>query len=50
MNAREVIRYDIESLSQQIASTKRIGTYEIWQEDLPRTTLAKSNASRWRSA
>jgi long-chain acyl-CoA synthetase len=36
-----VIRYDIEGLSQQIASTKRIGSYEIWQEDLPRTTTRK---------
>jgi long-chain acyl-CoA synthetase len=41
VNAREVIRYDVESLSQQIASTKRIGSYEIWQEDLPRTTTRK---------
>jgi long-chain acyl-CoA synthetase len=41
VNAKEVIRYDIESLSQQIASTKRIGSYEIWQEDLPRTTTRK---------
>jgi long-chain acyl-CoA synthetase len=41
VNAKEVIRFDIESLSQQIASTKRIGSYEIWQEDLPRTTTRK---------
>ena len=41
VNAKEVIRFDIESLSQQIASTKRIGDYEIWQEDLPRTTTRK---------
>jgi long-chain acyl-CoA synthetase len=41
VNAKEVIRYDIESLSQQIASTKRIGSYEIWQDDLPRTTTGK---------
>ena len=41
VNAKEVIRYDIESLSQQIASTKRIGSYEIWKEDLPRTTTRK---------
>ncbi|MGC1225346.1 MAG: AMP-binding protein [Candidatus Sulfotelmatobacter sp.] len=57
VNAKEVIRFDIESLSQQIASTKRIGSYEIWQEDLPRTTtrkikrfevekLVKANAAR----
>jgi len=41
VNAKEVIRYDIEGLSQRIASTKRIGSYEIWQEDLPRTTTRK---------
>jgi long-chain acyl-CoA synthetase len=41
VNAKEVIRFDVESLSQQIASTKRIGSYEIWQEDLPRTTTRK---------
>jgi long-chain acyl-CoA synthetase len=41
VNAKEVIRFDIETLSQQIASTKRIGSYEIWQEDLPRTTTRK---------
>jgi long-chain acyl-CoA synthetase len=41
VNAKEVIRFDIESLSQQLASTKRIGNYEIWQEDLPRTTTRK---------
>ena len=41
VNAKEILRYDIESLSQQIASTKRIGTYEIWQDDLPRTTTRK---------
>ncbi|HEX5315461.1 MAG TPA: AMP-binding protein, partial [Candidatus Kapabacteria bacterium] len=41
VNAKEVIRFDIESLSAQMASTKRIGSYEIWQEDLPRTTTRK---------
>jgi long-chain acyl-CoA synthetase len=41
VNAKEVIRFDIEGLSQEIASTKRIGSYEIWQEDLPRTTTRK---------
>ncbi len=41
VNAKEVIRFDIESLSSQIASTKRIAGYEIWQEDLPRTTTRK---------
>jgi long-chain acyl-CoA synthetase len=41
VNAKEVIRFDIEGLSQQLASTKRVGSYEIWQEDLPRTTTRK---------
>jgi len=41
VNAKEVIRFDIEGLSQQIASTKRIASYEIWQDDLPRTTTRK---------
>ena len=41
VNAREVIRFDIEGLSPQIASTKRIASYDIWQEDLPRTTTRK---------
>jgi long-chain acyl-CoA synthetase len=41
VNAKEVIRFDIESLSAQLASTKRIGSYEIWQEGLPRTTTRK---------
>jgi long-chain acyl-CoA synthetase len=41
VNAKEAIRFDIEGLSQQLASTKRIGSYEIWQEDLPRTTTRK---------
>jgi long-chain acyl-CoA synthetase len=41
VNAKEVLRYDIESLSAQLPSTKRIGSYEIWQEALPRTTTRK---------
>lgn len=41
VNAKEVLRYDIESLSTKIASTKRISSYEIWQDDLPRTTTRK---------
>jgi long-chain acyl-CoA synthetase len=41
VNAKEVIRFDVEGLSQQIASTKRVAAYEIWQDDLPRTTTRK---------
>jgi long-chain acyl-CoA synthetase len=41
VNIREVIRFDIEGLSAQMPSTKRILSYDIWQEDLPRTTTRK---------
>jgi len=41
VNAKEAIRFDIEGLAQELASTKRIGSYEIWQEDLPRTSTRK---------
>jgi long-chain acyl-CoA synthetase len=41
VNSKEAIRFDIESLSHKIATTKRLGSYEIWQEDLPRTTTRK---------
>lgn len=41
VNLKEAIRFDIEGLAHKIASTKRLGSYEIWQEDLPRTTTRK---------
>ena len=41
VNAKEVIRFDVEGLSAKLASTKRISGYEIWQQDLPRTTTRK---------
>ncbi len=41
VNAKEVIRYDVEGYSSKLPSTKRIASYEIWQEDLPRTTTRK---------
>jgi long-chain acyl-CoA synthetase len=41
VNTREVIRFDIEGISASLAPTKRILSYEIWQEDLPRTTTRK---------
>ena len=41
VNAKEVLRYDIEGLSARLPSTKRIAGYEIWLEDLPRTTTRK---------
>jgi long-chain acyl-CoA synthetase len=41
VNAKEVIRFDVESLEAKLASTKRISGYEIWQDELPRTTTRK---------
>src|SRR6202167_5507698 len=41
VNTKEEIRTEIEALSHKIASTKRIGSYDIWQEELPRTTTRK---------
>ena len=41
VNMGEVIRYDIENLSVDLPATKRILSYDIWQEDLPRTTTRK---------
>ncbi len=41
VNAKEVIRFDIEGISAKIPSTKHIGSYEIWQDPLPRTTTRK---------
>ena len=41
VNIREVVRYDIESISATLPATKRILSYDIWQEDLPRTTTRK---------
>lgn len=41
VNVKEVIRFELEGLSAELASTKRINSYEIWQENLPRTTTRK---------
>jgi long-chain acyl-CoA synthetase len=41
VNTKEVIRFDLEGLSAKLPSTKRIAGYEIWQEDLPRTSTRK---------
>ena len=41
VNTREAVRFDIEALSHKIASTKRLGNFDIWQDDLPRTTTRK---------
>ena len=41
VNAKEIVRFEIESLSAQLPATKRILSYDIWQEDLPRTSTRK---------
>jgi long-chain acyl-CoA synthetase len=41
LNAREILRFEIESLSVQLPSHKRVLSYEIWNEELPRTTTRK---------
>ena len=44
-NIREVVRYDVESISATLPATKRILSYDIWQEELPRTTTRKLRRS-----
>jgi long-chain acyl-CoA synthetase len=41
VNAREIIRYEIETLSVQLPSHLRVMSFDVWQEDLPRTTTRK---------
>jgi long-chain acyl-CoA synthetase len=41
VNAREILRFEIEGLSAQLPSTKRILSYEIWVDELPLTTTRK---------
>jgi long-chain acyl-CoA synthetase len=41
VNAKEAIRWDIEGISHNMPSMKRILSYDIWQEELPRTTTRK---------
>ena len=41
VNFREIIRFDIESLSLQLPHHKRVLSFDVWMEDLPRTTTRK---------
>ncbi|MGH9704519.1 MAG: AMP-binding protein [Candidatus Acidiferrales bacterium] len=41
VNMREVIRFEIENLSVDLSSYKRILGFELCMEDLPRTTTSK---------
>ncbi len=37
VNSKEVIRYDVDNLSIGLPAAKKLGSYEIWQDRLPRT-------------
>jgi len=41
VNLREILRFEIENLSIQLPGYKRILTFAVWTEDLPRTTTRK---------
>jgi long-chain acyl-CoA synthetase len=41
LNTREVLRFEIEGLSVQLPNHKRVLGFDIWTEDLPRTTTRK---------
>ncbi|MCX6551852.1 MAG: AMP-binding protein, partial [Acidobacteria bacterium] len=41
VNFREVIRFDIEGLSLDLPHHKRVLSFDVWMEDLPRTTTRK---------
>jgi long-chain acyl-CoA synthetase len=41
VNLKELLRFEIESLSVALAPHKRILSYDIWMEPLPRTTTGK---------
>ena len=41
VNVGDMLRFEIEGLSAKLPSTKRILSYEIWQDELPRTSTRK---------
>ena len=40
-NIRDLIRFDVESLSVQLPAHKRVLSYDVWFEPLPRTSTSK---------
>ncbi len=40
-NIREIIRFDLEGLSVQLPAHKRVLSYDIWSDPLPRTSTGK---------
>ncbi len=41
VNIGDMLRFEIEGLSAKLPSTKRVLSYEIWQNELPRTSTRK---------
>src|SRR5258708_1597653 len=41
VNAREVIRFDVENMSTELPGAKRILSFDLWSDPLPRTTTRK---------
>jgi long-chain acyl-CoA synthetase len=41
VNMREVLRFEIETLGVSMPSHKRVLSFEVWTQDLPRTTTRK---------
>ena len=41
VNFREIIRFDLESLSLGLPHHKRVLSFDVWMEELPRTTTRK---------
>jgi len=41
VNAREIIRFDVENLSMELPGAKRILSFDLWLDPLPRTTSRK---------
>jgi len=40
-NVRELVRFDVEGLSVQLPAHKRVLSYDVWFEPLPRTSTGK---------
>lgn len=41
VNMREVLRFEIETMGVSLPSHKRVLSFEVWTQDLPRTTTRK---------
>ncbi|MGH9862503.1 MAG: AMP-binding protein, partial [Candidatus Acidiferrales bacterium] len=41
VNAREIVRFELEGLSIHLPGPKRVLSFEVWSEELPRTTTRK---------